>query len=102
MASRLNHLEAEFREKIEDIKTQTSKSIKDQNEKITKVMGWEHKLAHLLNQSMEVMRELKTQNKDQAKRIDQLEQKVATLQNTPPASSALTRGKKTKNEKNEE
>ena len=55
-------------------------------------MGWEHKLAHLLNQSMEVMREFKTQNKDQAKRIEQLEQKVATLQNTQPVSPVLARG----------
>jgi len=35
---------------------------------------------------------LKTQNKEQSRRIDQLEQKLATLENTPPASSALTRG----------
>ncbi len=53
-------------------------------------MGWEQKLAHLLNQSMEMVRELKTQNKDQSKRIEHLEQKVAILQKTSPPSSPLT------------
>jgi len=92
LASRLNQLEAEFREKMEDIETQTSKSIKDQNDKIAKVTGWEYKLAQLLNQSMEVMRELKTQNRDHSKRIDLLEQKVATIQNTPAAKDKLKNG----------
>ncbi len=35
---------------------------------------------------------LKTQNRDQSNRIDKLEQKLTTLQNTPLASSSLTRG----------
>ena len=65
---------------MEDIKTETSRNIKEQNEKIVKIIGWEHKLAHLLNQNMEVMKELKTQNRDQSKRIGQLEQKLATLE----------------------
>jgi len=102
LASRLSQLEAEFRGKLEGIKAHTSRSIKDHDEKIAKVMGWEHKLAQLLNQSMEVVKELKTQNRDQSKRIDQLEQKVATLlQNTPPASSAaLIRGSNNEKMKN--
>jgi len=40
----------------------------------------------------EEMNILKINNSDQSKRIAQLEQKLAMLQNTPPASSALTRG----------
>ena len=92
MASRLNQLEAEFREKIEAIKTQTSRSSKDQDEKITVLRVRERNLAQLLNQTREEMVGLKTQNRDQSKRINQLEQKLATLQNTPRASSALTRG----------
>jgi len=101
LASRLSQLEAEFRGKLEDIKAQTSRSIKDHDDKIAKVMGWEHKLAQLLNQSMEMVKELKTQNRDQSKRIDQLEKKVATLlQNTPPASSALIRGNNNEKMKN--
>jgi len=66
-------LEAEFRQKIEEIKTKTSRSRKDQNEKIAIIMVRERNLAQLLNKTREEMVELKTQNKDQAKRIDQLE-----------------------------
>jgi len=64
---------------MEDIKTETSRNIKEQNGKIAKVMGHGQNLAHLLNQSMAVVKELKTQNKEQSKRIDQLEQKLATM-----------------------
>jgi len=85
-------LETEIRKKIEEIKTQTNRSSKDQDEKIAKVMNWENQLAKLLNQSMEVMKTLKIQNTDQSKRIDQLEQKVATLQNTTQTSPSQTRG----------
>ncbi len=56
LASQLEQLKSEFGVKMEEIKTQTSKSFKDQNEKIAKVMSWEHKLAQLLNQSIEVNR----------------------------------------------
>ena len=91
MASRLNHLEAEFRNKIEEIKTQSSRNSKDQNEKIAIITARERNLAQLLNQTREEMVGLKTQNKDQSKRIDQLEQKLAKLQNTSPSSSALIR-----------
>ncbi len=91
MSSRINQLEAEFREKIEEIKTQTSRSSEDQEEKIAIMKARERKQAQLLNQTREEMELLKTQNKDQSSRIDQLEQKLATLQNTPPASSDLTR-----------
>jgi len=92
LASRLNQLEAEFRAKIEEIKTQTSRSSKDQNEKIAIIRARERNLAQLLNQTREEMVGLKTQNRDQSKRIDQLEQKLAMLQNTPSTSPGLTRG----------
>jgi len=92
LASRLNQLEAEFRNKIEEIKTQTSRSSKDQNEKIAIITVREQNLAQLLNQTREEMVGLKTQNRDQSKKIDQLEQKLARLENTPPASAALAKG----------
>jgi len=85
-------LEAEFREKIEEIKTQTSRSSKNQDEKIAIIRVRERNLAKLLNQTREEMVGLKTLNMDQSKKIDQLEQKLATLHNAPPSSSALTRG----------
>jgi len=100
LASRLNHLEAEFRNKIEEIKTQSSRNSKDQNEKIAIITARERNLAQLLNQTREEMVGLKTQNRDQSKRIDQLEQKLATLESTPPASSALTRGNSKEKMKN--
>jgi len=56
------------------------------------MMSRDDKLAHLLNQTKEEMVGLKIKNKDQSKRIDQLEQKLAMLQNTPQTSPALTRG----------
>jgi len=84
-------LEAEFKQKMEEIKTQASRSSKDQNEKIAIIRARQRNLAKLLNQTMEEVVGLKTKNRDQSKRIDQLEQKLATLQNTPPASSDLTR-----------
>jgi len=84
-------LEAEFREKIEEIKTQTSRSSEDQEEKIAIMKARERKQAQLLNQTREEMELLKTQNKDQSSRIDQLEQKLALLINTSPTSSAQTR-----------
>jgi len=82
-------LEAEFREKIEAIKAQTSRRSKDQDEKIAVIRAREGNLAQLLNQTREEMVGLKTQNRDQSKRIDQLEQTLAKLQNTSPSSSAL-------------
>ena len=88
MASRLNQLEAEFREKIEAIKTQTSRSSKDQDEKIAIIRVRERNLAQVLNQTREEMVGLKIQNRDQSKRIDELEQNLAMLlQNTSPTSS---------------
>jgi len=60
----------------------------------------ERNLAQLLNQTREEVVGLKTQNRDQAKRIDQLEQKLTTLQNTPQASPALTRGNSKEKMKN--
>ena len=89
LASRLNKLEAEFREKIEEIKAQTSRSSEDQEEKIAIIRARERNLAQLLNQTREEMVGLKTQNRVQSKRIDQLEQKLAKLHNTSPSSSAL-------------
>jgi len=77
---------------MEDIKAQTSRISEDQEEKNAIIRVRERNLARLLNQTRKEMEGLKTQNRDQSKRIDQLEQKVAALQNTPPASSALTRG----------
>jgi len=85
-------LEGEFRQKIEEIKTQTNRSNKNQDEKIAIIRARERNLAQLLNETREEMVALKTKNLDQSKRIDRLEQKLATLQNIPPASSALTRG----------
>ena len=100
MASQLNQLDAEFGVKMEEIKTQMSRSFKDQNERITKVMSWEHKLGQLLNQSMEVIKDLKTQNRDQSKRIDQLEQKLAKLENTSFSPPPLIRANTKDNMKN--
>ena len=61
---------------------QTSKTSKDQDEKIAIIRVRERNLAQLLNQTREEVVGLKTQNRDQAKRIDQLEQTVAALQNS--------------------
>ena len=97
MASRLNQLEAKFWGEIEDIKTQTSKNTKDQNEKIAIISERERNLAQLLNQTRKDMVGLETQNKFQEKRIDQLEQKLEMLQNTQPA---LKRGRNKENMKN--
>jgi len=83
LSARVNQLEAEFREKIEEINTKTSRSSKDQDEKIAILMVREQNLAQLLNTTIEEMEVLKTTNRDQSKRIDQLEQKLAMLQNTP-------------------
>ena len=66
----LGQLETDFREKIEEIQTQFNRSSKGQDEKIAKVVDWEKKLANPLNQSMEVVKELKIQNADKSKRID--------------------------------
>ena len=44
---------------------------------------------------------LKINNSEQSKKIDQIEQKLATLQNTPRASSALIRGNNKEKMKNE-
>jgi len=85
LASRINQLEAEFREKIEEINTKTSRSSKDQDEKIAIIRVRERNLAQLLNTTRVEMEVLKTTNRDQSKRIDQLEQKLAILQNTPPS-----------------
>ncbi len=85
---------------MEDIKAQTSRISEDQEEKNAIIRVRERNLARLLNQTRKEMEGLKTQNRDQSKRIDQLEQKVAALQNTPPASSALTRGKNKEKMKN--
>ena len=43
---------------------------------------------------------LKTQNRNPSRRIDQMEQKLATLQNTPPTSSVLIRANKKEKLKN--
>ena len=96
----LGQLEAEFQQKIEEIKTQTNRSSKDQDEKIAKVMNEKKQLSQLLKRSMEVTKELKTQNGKQSMRIDQLEQKVVMLANPPQTSPFLTRSNikdKTKN-----
>jgi len=79
-------LEVEFSHKIEEIKKQTSRSSKDQDEKIDIFMERERNLAQVLNKTREEMLGLKTQNRDQSKRIDQLETKLSMLQNTPPTS----------------
>jgi len=55
----------------------------------------ERNLAQILNATREEMEVLKTTNRDQSKRIDQLEQKLATLQNTT-TSQTLTRAAKDK------
>lgn len=52
-------------------------------------------MAQLLNTTREEMETLKTTNRGQSKRIEQLEQKLAMLQNTPP-SQPLTRTTKDK------
>ncbi len=83
LVSRLNQLEVEFSHKIEEIKKQTSRSSKDQDEKIDIFMERERNLAQVLNKTREEMLGLKTQNRDQSKRIDQLEKKLSMLLNTP-------------------
>jgi hypothetical protein len=96
----LGQLEAAFKQKIEEIKTETNRSSKDHDEKIAKIMNGEKELSQLLKQSMEVQKELKTQNENQSMRIDQLEQKVVMLANPPQISPFLTRSNikdKTKN-----
>ncbi len=70
---RVNQLEAEFREKIEDIKVQTSRRSEDQDETIAIIKVKQRNSAQLLNQNKEDMQVLKLQNKEQAKRIDLLE-----------------------------
>ena len=74
-------MEAEFREKIEDINTKTSRRSEDQDEKIAVIRAGERNLAQLLNKTREEMEALKTTNKNQAKRIYQLEQKLTVLEN---------------------
>jgi len=94
LASRLNQVEAELRQKIEDIKTQASRNSEDQEEKIAIIRARERNLAQLLNQTREEMVGLKTQNRDQSKRIDKLEKKLVMLQNTtssPPLTRANTK-----------
>jgi len=87
LVSRVNQLEAEFREKIEDIKVQTSRRSEDQDETIAIIKVKQRNSAQLLNQNKEDLQVLKMQNKEQAKRIDLLEKKLAAmLQNTPPPS----------------
>ncbi len=92
LVSRLNQLEAEFRQKIEEITTLTSRRSEEQEEKIAILRVKERNLAQILNQTREEIVGLQTQNMDQSKRIGQLEKKLAMLQNTPPTTSALTRG----------
>jgi len=75
-------LEAKLHGKIEEIKTQTSRNSEDQEEKIAIIRVTEQNMAQLLNKTREVMEVLKTTNRDQSKRIDQLEQKLTILQNT--------------------
>jgi len=75
-------------EKIEAIKIQTSRSSKDQSEKIAIIKVRERNLAQLLNQTREDMTVFKTQNRDQSKKIEELERKLS-VQNTQPAPSAL-------------
>jgi len=96
LASRLNQLEAEFREKIEEMKRQNKRSSKDQKEKIAIITVRERNLAKLLNQTREEMKELKIQNTDQSKRIDQLEQKLVQLENTS-ATAKINSNDKMKN-----
>ena len=45
LASRLNQVEAELRQKIEDIKTQASRTSEDQEEKIAIIRARERNLA---------------------------------------------------------
>jgi len=85
LSARLTQLEAEFQVKIENIKTETIRISNDQEEKIDMIKVRERILAQLLNQTREEMVGLKTQNMNQSKRIDQLEQKLTLLQNTTPS-----------------
>ncbi len=75
-------------EKIEEIKTQTSRNSKDQDEKIAIIRVRERNLAQLLNQTREEMTDLKTINRDQSKKIEELERKLK-IQTLPSAPSAL-------------
>lgn len=85
LVSRVNQLEAEFREKFEEITIKTSRTSEDQEEKIAIIRVRERNLAQLLNKTEKEMVVLKTQNKEQSKRIDQLEQKLSKFQTTSPA-----------------
>lgn len=88
-------MEAELHGRIEEIKTQTRKNSKDQEEKITMIRVKERNLAQLLNKTREEIEVLKTTNRGQSNRIDQLEQKLTILQNTtlhPPSSPANIKG----------
>jgi len=88
-------LEAEFREKIAEINMKTSRTSEDQEENIAIIRARERNLAQLLNKTVEEMGMLKTQNKEQSKRIDQLEQKLSKLiQNTSPAQPGFIHSSK--------
>ncbi len=93
MASRVNQLEAEFREKMEEMKMQNRRSSQDQNEKIAILTVRERNLAKILNQTNEEVKELKTQNTEQSKRIDQLERKVILLQSASALAKANSNDK---------
>jgi len=96
LASRLNQLEAELREKIEDINTKTSRRSEGQDEKIAIIRAGERKTAQLLNKTREEMEALKTSNINQAKRIYQLEQKLTVLENPSPSPNMTRANKKDK------
>jgi len=77
-------LEADFSQKIEEIKKNPIKSCKNQDEKITIIRLMERNVDKFIDQTRDEMVELKTKNRDQSKRIDQLENKLLMLQNSPP------------------
>jgi len=89
LASRVNQLEAEFREKIEEIQIEARRNIEDQHEKFAIIRARERNFTKLLNQNREEIEVLKTLNRDQSKKIEQLEHKLMNLQNMPLVSSHL-------------
>ena len=83
-------------EKIEEMKVKFSRSSKDQDEKIAIIRVRERNLAQLFNQSREEMEGLKTQNRDQSKKIEDLERKLKIQSISQPAPSALVKPDKNK------
>ena len=88
-------MEAEFREKIAEINMKTSRTSEDQEENIAIIRARERNIAQLLNKTVEEMGMLKTQNKEQSKRIHKLEQKLSKfIQNTSPAQPGFIHSSK--------